>query len=93
MQRKRLEPDADHLPSEISDAKYALEEISKEKLPVVFNFQATRFFEIPSDRLQEWEELLKERIGIPKEANFNLPNNARRGITCCPCCDDCGYAF
>lgn len=88
MRRKRLEVEADGLTSEISGGK--LEEISKEYKPTVFTFQPTHYFKIPSDRLQEYEELLKERVGIPKGTKLSLPNNVQYIATCCPCCDDCG---
>lgn len=91
MERTSLEKDADSLPTQTSE-KTTLNEISKEKVPVVLTFQPTGYFEVPSERLQEWEELLKERIGLPKSAEFNLPNNALRCVTCSPCADDCGYS-
>ncbi len=82
MKEKSLEEDADN---------NRLEEISRDKVPVVLMYQPTRSFKVPSDRLQEWEELLKERVGIPKSARFGLPNGALAAVTCCPRCDDCGY--
>lgn len=91
MERTALEQDADNMSQkELLGAR--LKEISKEKVPVVFTFQPTTYFEVPSDRLQEWEKLLKERIGIPESVNFNLPNNMRGCVTCSPCADDCGHA-
>ena len=90
MERSQLEKDADSLPTQISER--SLKEIAREKVPVVLAFQPTGYFEVPAERLQEWEELLKERIGLPPSAEFNLPNNALRCVTCSPCADDCGHA-
>jgi hypothetical protein len=89
MERTSLEEDADNMSQK--ESKSRLKEISKEEVPVVFMFQPTKYFEVPSDRLQEWEKLLKERIGIPESVKFSLPNNVRGCVTCSPCADDSGY--
>jgi hypothetical protein len=90
MERSSLEADADNL-SQKEPSSTRLKEITKEKIPNVLMFQPTRYFEVPADRLQEWEKLLKERIGIPESVKFSLPNNAMACVTCSPCADDCGY--
>jgi hypothetical protein len=52
-------------------------------------FQPTKFFNVPPERLKEWEQLLKERVGIPKSIEMQVRANGSH-VTCCPDCDDCG---
>jgi hypothetical protein len=61
-----------------------------ETMPVVFMFQPTRFRVIPPDRLSEWEELMKNRVGIPAIiGGFPAGGGATGTVSDCPDADDC----
>ena len=58
--------------------------------PVVFMFQPTRFEIVPNERLEEWEKLLRQNVGL--HADLDLASLHETGtccVSCCPDCDDC----
>ncbi|MFF6803552.1 hypothetical protein [Streptomyces sp. NPDC012616] len=59
-----------------------------EKLPTILMFQPTRFEIVEGDRLKEWEEHLRDHVGLsvtPQGAQVR----GNPSICFCPYADDC----
>jgi hypothetical protein len=63
--------------------------VGREKVPTILMFQPTEFELVESDKLQEFEESLKNDVGL---RNFNFDKALGGGTTCkCPRKDDCDF--
>ncbi len=50
----------------MSDEGYSMEEaLAQGSKPTVFMWQPTRFELVPSDRLHEWEQQIRDLVGLP----------------------------
>ncbi len=63
------------------EASRQLEAFAKAPRPVVFQFQPERFELVTGDRLQEWDRLMRTRVGLQVEAG---------GFTSLPSISYCG---
>jgi hypothetical protein len=66
------------------EASRQLEAFAKAPRPIVFQFQPERFEVVTGDRLQEWDRLMRTRVGLQVEAG---------GISCLPSISYCGPSF
>ena len=58
-------------------------------IPAVFMFQPTEFEDVPVDRLDEWENDLRESVGLDLEDAALKPGGATRSTSKSPKKDDC----
>ncbi len=79
-----VQQDQSSTPSEFKRAGRSLQ-------PVVFMFQPTRFEIVTADKLNEWETLLRERVGMRLPVDMSAAGGDS-GTCCasyCPDADDC----
>jgi hypothetical protein len=61
-------------------------EFPRGPIPAVFHFQPTRYEVVTGERLEEWERLMRQRVGLPVE---NLRLRALPSISFCEGACDC----
>lgn len=76
-----------------SEEGYSLEEaLAQGRRPTVFMWQPIRFELVPSERLHEWETLIREEIGLPVAAVRRGGGSATLSATLPDdCMDDSDY--
>jgi len=58
------------------------------KQPVVFMFQPTEYEVVPPERLKEWEEAMRRRVGFPPELVNRMVGGGSETESFCPDFDD-----
>lgn len=58
------------------------------KQPVVFMFQPSRFETVTGERIKEWEQLMRDKVGLPKLAG-GFADGGSCTVCNCPDADDC----
>jgi hypothetical protein len=61
---------------------------TRPKQPVVFMFQPTEYEVVPSERLSEWESLMRKNVGFPAELVKSMSRAGTPCISFCPAFDD-----
>ncbi len=64
-------------------------EIPRGPIPTVFHFQPTRYEVVTGDRLEEWERLMRQRVGLPVEDLRTTALTALPSISYCDYACDC----
>jgi hypothetical protein len=66
------------------DAQEALREFQRAPRPAVFMFQPTRFEVVTGERIEEWERLLRDRVGL---SGLRVDESTARGVRTESWCD------
>jgi hypothetical protein len=64
-------------------------EFQKSKMPAVFMFQPTRFEVLEPEGFKEWENLLRERVGLRFDPDVKLNAYGILTKSYCDAADDC----
>ena len=61
---------------------------ARPKEPVVFMFQPTEYEVVPSERLSEWEQMMRKSVGFSEKLVSALSRGGTPCISFCPQFDD-----